>query len=1059
MFRFRSVKSRGGEVGIPGTGDGRGGCGARGADFHHTGGYFRHEGLYPHRIYPALGDMSLKSETLALLQHLAERPGHDEVKADFRSLLIAEFGAQLHDLHFERRVPEVSGRLDGLIGRTILEAKRDLRRELADVERRMPDYLADREHEEGEPFVGIATDGKQWLVYELADGALVKIKDTQLDPDKPELFLAWLDGVVALKGSLPPDALTVRAELGQDSMAYRRVDRGLRALWNKVRSTPAEALKRQLWAELLKLVHGRDVENDALWFQHTYLVIVAKCIALAVMDLREDDPRRLLSGEAFAAAGVHGAVESDFFDWVVADPDGEALIRRIMAHVRRFRLREVDSDVLKILYESLIDRDERHGLGEYYTPDWLAAKVVRHAVQRPIEQKVLDPACGSGTFLFHAVRQFLAEAEDAGMAAQRRAVEACGMVTGVDIHPVAVIIARVTFLLALAPSLGNRTGSLSIPVYLGDSMQLSVKQDMVEKELVIQVPPPPAGGGSREKLSFPEPICAKPAVFDRAIEAMRQGSLNNRSRAQIEAQIEREAKEVLERKLEPEEQLAVRDLGETYETYHKLRVEGRDTIWSYVARNLSRPLALASGGGWANVLVGNPPWVAYRHMSADLQKRFKELAKGEKVYVGSIPSHNDLCALFVVRASSLYLRPGGNFGFVLPLAALTRAQYEKFRTGRFTSDNIRWEEAWTTDIKVGSGAIFPVPSAVAFGRKRALAKAMPDKVRCFDGNLPYRDAPEEIADLHLTVTEGADAPERAQRKGGSAYRKAFRQGAILIPRFMVLVERKQTGRLGQNLAAPLVTSKRSSQEKAPWKDVVGLEGAVESEFLHPVLLGESILPFRLFQQFEGVIPVTLQGRVLNSSSASEAGSLSLSRWLEDAEQLWQELGKGKRELAEQFDYIGQLSAQFPISSLRVVYAKAGTQPAAMIVRDRAAVIDHKLYWSAVRTEQEAHFLAVLLNSEITRAAAEGFQSRGQFGARDFDKVIWNLPIPLFDPRNPLHRKLADAGAEAEKKAHAVDLVEGEKFQRARRRIRESLIEDGIAVRIDALVEKLLGQSG
>ena len=37
------------------------------------------------------------------------------------------------------------------------------------------------------------------------------------------------------------------------------------------------------------------------------------------------------------------------------------------------RLAEVESDVLKILYESLIDRDERHGLGEYYTPDWLAA--------------------------------------------------------------------------------------------------------------------------------------------------------------------------------------------------------------------------------------------------------------------------------------------------------------------------------------------------------------------------------------------------------------------------------------------------------------------------------------------------------------------------------------------------------------------------------------------------------------------------------------------------------------------------------------------------------------
>jgi hypothetical protein len=56
-----------------------------------------------------------------------------------------------------------------------------------------------------------------------------------------------------------------------------------------------------------------------LWLQHTYLVVVAKCIAFAVLGLNEDDPALLLAGEALANAGVNGAVESDFFDWIVAD--------------------------------------------------------------------------------------------------------------------------------------------------------------------------------------------------------------------------------------------------------------------------------------------------------------------------------------------------------------------------------------------------------------------------------------------------------------------------------------------------------------------------------------------------------------------------------------------------------------------------------------------------------------------------------------------------------------------------------------------------------------------
>ena len=61
--------------------------------------------------------------THELLHHLATRPGHDEVKSDFRQLLVEEFGVALGDLDFERRVPEVRGRLDALIGRTVFEAK------------------------------------------------------------------------------------------------------------------------------------------------------------------------------------------------------------------------------------------------------------------------------------------------------------------------------------------------------------------------------------------------------------------------------------------------------------------------------------------------------------------------------------------------------------------------------------------------------------------------------------------------------------------------------------------------------------------------------------------------------------------------------------------------------------------------------------------------------------------------------------------------------------------------------------------------------------------------
>jgi SAM-dependent methyltransferase len=1005
-------------------------------------------------------------ETESLLRDLARRPAnHDNIKASFKELLVREFGMDRGALDFEVRAPVIAGRLDALVGRTVFEAKRDLAGEWPDIERRMPDYLSDSEREYGEPFVGIASDGLKWVALELREGALVRINEAVLDPDKGEAFLAWLDGVLALKASLPPDPLTIRAELGQDSVAFRRVDRELRAAWERLRDDPAQALKRQLWADLLKLVYGREVQGDALWFQHSYLVIVAKCIALAVMDLNEDDPARMLSGQAFADAGIHGAVESDFFDWVIADPEGAALVRRIMAHVRRFRLREVESDVLKILYESLIDRDERHGLGEYYTPDWLATKVVRRAVERPLEQRVLDPACGSGTFLFHAIRRFLAEAEEAGMARAERAAEACNQVSGLDIHPVAVIIARVTYLLALAPALAGRSGSLSVPVWLGDAMQLSISKDLAGRELVIQVPPPPAGGGTRERLSFPETYCRDPALFDKAIEAMRRGSEDSRTREQVEADIARRTEQHYKRDLTGEERTAIGDLGATYDTFHRLRLEGRDTIWSYVARNLSRPLALASGGGWANVVVGNPPWVAYRHMSADLQKRFKELAKGEKVHVGGkFGTQNDLSALFTVRAAHLYLRPAGRVAMVLPLAALTRGQFGKFRAGQFGSSNIAWDEAWTMDD--GVTPLFPVPSCVVFGRKRAIAGKMPDKVTAYAGSLPVRDASEELADRRLTVTEGAPAPQTAETEGGSPYREFFKQGAILVPRMLCLIERRKLGRIGPTLDFPAIESRRSSMEKEPWRSAAAINGQIEKRFIRPVLLGESILPYRVLQTFEGAIPFDAEHGLITPAKARSLAEnpdvtksyTAVADWLDRAERAWEEnrSASTRLTLSEQLDYYGKLSAQFPISPIRIVYAKAGSLPAACVIRNERAVIDHMLYWATPRDEGEAHYLAAILNSETARSRAEQYQARGQFGARHFDKVMFNLPIPLFDDGDPLHRELAEAGALAENIAAAAVLVEGEKFQRARKRVRDALAEDGIGGEIEKLVEKLLG---
>ena len=576
-------------------------------------------------------------------------------------------------------------------------------------------------------------------------------------------------------------------------------------------------------------------------------------------------------------------------------------------------------------------------------------------------------------------------------------------------------------------------------------MQLSTASIMGTTDLVIAVPAPPEAA----QLKFPEIFCKEIGLFDKLVGQMREGSEQGLRQNQIETAFVRIVEQYYKRDVSRDERGAVKEMVSTYVVFDELRRQGRDSVWTYVARNLSRPLALAFGTGWANIVVGNPPWVAFRHMSPDLQKRFRELAKGERVYVGGkFATQNDLAALFTVRAAALYLRSGGRIAFVLPLAALTRGQFDLFRKGSFTSAKIAWEEAWTMDD--GVQPLFPVPSCVVFGRRRATPQAMPDRVRTYQGNLPLRDASEATADLRLVVLQNQPRPAEGRFTGGSAYRSAFRQGATLVPRMLCLVERQAVGRLGGDPTTPSVKSRRSSQEKNPWKSLPGVEHRVEADFLHPVLLGESILPYRVFRPFEGVVPATRDGTVLDAQAAA-----NLYGYMTAAEGVWNANSEsGPMTLVERWNYHNELGAQFPLARTRVVYSKAGTLPAACVVRDQS-VIDHKLYWTAVSNALEGYYLAGILNSETVRARVAGLQSKGQWGARDFDKVAFTLPIPRFNQEVPLHGDIAAAGQEAEALAASVELPSGIKFQLARKRVRDALGASGVAPRIESLVAELL----
>jgi hypothetical protein len=245
-------------------------------------------------------------------------------------------------------------------------------------------------------------------------------------------------------------------------------------------------------------------------------------------------------------------------------------------------------------------------------------------------------------------------------------------------------------------------------------------------------------------------------------------------------------------------------LEETYALLCDLHDQGRDHIWSFYVRNQARPTWFARPEHRVDVLVGNPPWLSYRYMPAEMQVRFAERARARHLWAGGrVATHQDLSAFFVARAIELFLRVGGRFGFVMPRATLTRQAYDGFRRADFSSPGVTCAVAFEVPWDLGEvdPEPFPVPSAVVLGRRVASPTApprvsLPTSQLRFSGRTGAHGG-WAVAATNLEMT--TQAGERAFSTDDiprSPYAERFRQGASLAPRMLIFVVDAPSGPVG-----------------------------------------------------------------------------------------------------------------------------------------------------------------------------------------------------------------------------------------------------------------------
>ena len=1001
----------------------------------------------------------------AVVGRLCDRnaPGRTEatVQSDIRLLLIASGLNISDDDIFDVTLEAPLGdrrRIDIEIGRTVIEVKRSLASgaSLEDATAQLSGYVAQRERQLSQRYIGIVTDGRDWHLFHHVEDGLRPVAVHKVDPasPEPEPLITWLAAVLATQHEVVPTREALSSRLGTDSPGHELERVALREMYETNRGNPEIRIKRELWAKLLTTALGTQFgdNEDDLFVEHTLLVATAECVAHAVLGypITQLTPASLLRGELFGQQSqIHGVVDHDFFDWPLnCGESGTVWIAALARRLQQFDWSNVTHDVMKTIYESVIGVDTRKRLGEYYTPDFLAEAMIEEVVTDPVQMTVLDPSCGSGTFLFHAVRGYLAAAERAGIANGEAVAGVAQRVFGVDVHPVAVTLARVTYLLAIGAerlSASDR-GPLRIPVFLGDALQWGQRGDMFASE-TLNVATSDGAHLFADQLRFPQALLADADRFDALVSDLAETATTREpsSRPTVFASIANR------HSLSEADAVTVRA---TFEAMCRLHDERRDHIWGYYVRNLARPAWLALPDNRCDVLIGNPPWLAYRHMTESMKVIFREMSTTRGLWSGRhVATHQDLADLFVVRAVEQYLRDDGHLAFVMPAGVRTRAQSEGLRAGRYAvgkSDNvcINWRIPWElSDI---SHTFFPRTACVLFGTRSREGQTLASQFERWTGKLhnPNADWDSVRAALSRTV-QVAESVEATQPL--SPYKPIFRNGANIYPRLLTTVKPDMAPPLGAGSGRRAVRSERGMYAKYAWKTLPDLRGVVEQEFVFPLLMGESVLPFMQRQPMEALLP--FDGRKMLDDADIDAHE-GLARWWQAATSLWDEHAVSSLSLQESLDHYGKLSSQYPLSGIRVVCAVSGMHVTACRVTAPDALVEHQLDWAPMRSVEEAQYLCAVLNSAAVTKAVEPYMVSGKGGGRHIGSHLWKLPIPLYDSLNRLHRNLASLGAEAERFVATLEIPEMKAHGRMRARVRESLSSSDLGPKIEQAVAEL-----
>ena len=740
--------------------------------------------------------------------------------------------------------------------------------------------------------------------------------------------------------------------------------------------------------------------------------------------------RDAIEGSAFfEAARIRGFVEEAVFSWYT-EPSlsgpGQLMIaeaiRSLVIQLSLYRMDDLDAlrsrDILKSFYQALVPEPLRKALGEFYTPDWLVDVACdRTGVKDWLNVRVLDPTCGSGSFLLEVVRRKRVTARSAPLDAQATLRMVLDSVWGFDLNPLAVQSARVNFLISIADLLATTTSEITLPILLADAVCSPAPgpengDEVIEygvgrpdSGLTMRIPAALAGERRRLDGVF--------AVLAKCVEACDDYGGAERSLIDQGCLSSNEVK-----RWRPH-------LSETYRQVSTLHQQNRNGIWFRLAGNF---FGLAAAGQF-DLIVGNPPWVRWSSLPEHYRHRIKSTCDRYAIF-SKTPFHGgnelDISGMITYTVGDKWLKVGGTLVFVITQSHFQSPSSQGFRNFKIDGktgflpveiDDLKKlkpfpKVANKTAIMrlekvVNTPPVYPVPYRVwqAAAGASTLIPEDADKACVLTRVL--------INHWEATPVAGGNAPWAILPKGRFRYLAALRgQSNWIAGRKGVTCDLNGVflvRMVGVNKADGLVEIQ--TRPEAGRTDIGPAKTFwVEPDLLFPLLKGAgdfSACNVHVGEQLYIFVP----NRGINRSDYEEAriavrALKGTSAYFKAFGRLLAERSTYKLRQKGAPDYVVYNVGAYTFAPYKVVWAELSALFEASVigntvmpvVGERVYIPDHKIYFADFASEDVAHYVCSLLNSSPVREYIQSHTIQIQVS-----NIFKHLSLPPFDPTDGDHR--------------------------------------------------------